>query len=348
MGVMIDHRHWLIDAINKANGTALRPNDVEFLGIWEKTMLPGGGSNTYNTSVRVREKVSGRESVFSYDRIANFFTDPITFYQYATRFTIKIPLIQKEGETLEKALANGFNRQYGIVMNEEDIASNSAILASDGLSISWQFSKKSFMYLPNTYTVQLTGTHVMVGGVACQIVTPARVQPDYFYEDAVDNRLLDMTKAINVAVATVGNDYSAIGNYLATFKNDSINWTALSTTQVITDIARGAELGNRLQSVDRLPWVCQTAAVGVTVPKINMHNALVFYNGRTDYFADKRWKDFAATPTYRLPSEQLRYLNPVDTRYTHVMVLCLNAAATAIDNKSATREFAIFHYNLEV
>lgn len=347
MAVMFDTRHWLIDAVNKAQSLALRPADVEFLGIWEKSQLPGGGANTHNTSVRLRIKATGQEFAFSYNRIAAFFTDPQTFYQYVTRFTVKIPLLHKVGESVEAALAAGFNRQYGIVMTEEDITSGSVVLAADGLSVTWAFAKTSFMYIPASYTVQLTGRHVMVNGQICQVIEPARVQPDCFYEDAVDTMALDMTKAINLAVATCGQDYSSIGAFLATFKPSDIRWDVVSAGQVIADTARVSELAQRLRSVDRLPWTCSATAIPVTTPKINVASALTLYNGKTEYFKDNRWKSLVAPYNYRLIPQQLKYLDCVNQDFTHVMVLCLNAGTgTAIANKSSTREFAILHYNL--
>lgn len=347
MAVMFDTRHWLINAINKAQGLSLRHGDVEFLDIWDKSQLPGGGTNVYNTSVRARVKATGREFAFSYNRITAFFTDPQTFYQYSTRFTIKIPLLHREGETLEAALAAGFNQQYGIVMSDSDIVPNSATLAADGLSVTWKFAKSSFMYVPATYTVQLTAKHAMVDGQCYQIVEPARAQPDNFYEDSVDGMSLDMTKAINVAVATAGNDYSPIGKFLATFKTSDIILANVQAGQLISDATRVSELGLMLRSCDRLPWVYSTTAVAVATPRINIANVLPVYNGPTEYFKDSRWKKYAATPTYRLVTQQLRYLDFVNHDFTHVLVLALNAGAATIANKSSTRNFAILHYNLE-
>ena len=347
MAVMFDTRHWLIDAVNKAHSLALRPADVDFLDVWEKAMLPGGGSNTHNTSVRLRVKETGREFAFSYNRIASFFTDPQTFYDHSLVFVIKIPILQKEGETLAAGMARGFNQQYGIVMSESDIVPNSVTLAADGLSVTWMFAKTSFMYVPATYTVQLTAKHVMVDGQCYQIVEPARVQPDNFYEDSVDGMALDMTKAINVAVATAGNDYSPIGKFLATFKNSDIILANVQASQLISDVARVSELGLKLRSCDRLPWIYSTTAIAVTTPWINIANALPIYNGPTEYFKDDRWKKYAATPTYRLIAQQLRYLDFVNHDFTHVLVLALNAGGAAIANKSSTRNFAILHYNLE-
>lgn len=202
------------------------------------------------------------------------------------------------------------------------------------------------MYSPATYTVQLTGKHVLIDGRALQVIEPARVQPDCFYEDAVDAMALDMTKAINLAVATCGQDYSSIGAFLATFKPSDIRWDVVSAGQVIADTARVSELAQRLRSVDRLPWTFSATAVPVSTPKINAASALTLYNGLTEYFKDSRWKKYAATPTYRLVTQQLRYLDFVNHDFTHVLVLCLNAGGTTIANKSSTREFAILHYNL--
>jgi len=347
MAVMFDTRHWLINAINKAQGLSLRPGDVEFLEIWDKSQLPGGGTNVYNTSVRARIKATGREVAFSYNRITAFFTDPQTFYQYSTRFTIKIPLLHREGETLEAALAAGFNRQYGIVMSEVDILPGSVKLAADGLSASWTFDKMSFMYSPATYTVQLTGKHVLVDGRALQVIEPARVQPDAFYEDSVDQMALDMSRAINVAVATAGQDYSAIGKFLATFKPSDIDWAVIRNGQYVADVARMAELALKLRAVDRLPWTYSATAVAVATPRINIVNPLAMYNGKTEYFKDDRWKLFVTVPHYRLVAQQLRYLDCVNLEFSHVLILCLNAGPTTILNKSSTREFAILHYNLE-
>ena len=346
MAVMFDTRHWLIDAVNKAHSLALRSADVDFLDVWEKAVLPGGGSNTHNTSVRLRVKETGREFAFSYNRIASFFTDPQTFYDHSLVFAIKIPILQKDGESLAAGIARGFNRQYGIVMSESDIVPDSATLAADGLSVTWKFAKTSFMYLPATYTVQLTAKHAMVDGQCYQIVEPARVQPDCFYEDAVDMMALDMTKAINLAVATCGQDYSSIGAFLATFKPSDIRWDVVSAGQVIADTARVSELAQRLRSVDRLPWTFSATAVPVSTPKINVASALTLYNGKTEYFKDNRWKSFVASRSYRLIPQQLKYLDCVNQDFTHVMVLCLNAGSTTIANKSSTREFAILHYNL--
>lgn len=347
MAVMYDTRHWLINAINTAQGLSLRPGDVEFLGIWDKSQLPGGGNNVYNTSVRARVKSTGQEIAFSYNRISSFFTDPQTFYQYSSRFTIKIPLLHKAGETLAAALAAGFSRQYGIVITEADILPGSVTLAADGLSASWTFDKTSFMYTPATYTVQLTGKHVLVNDQALQVIEPARVQPDAFYEDSVDQMALDMSKTINVAVATAGQDYSAIGKFLSTFKPSGIDWAIIRNGQYVSDVSRVNELGLKLRAVDRLPWTWSDTAVPVTVPRINIANPLAVYNGKTEYFKDDRWKLFASVPHYRLITQQLRYLDCVNLDFSHVLILCLNAGPTTLLNKSSTRQFAVLHYNLE-
>lgn len=347
MALMFDHKSWLIQAVNAAKATAYRPDDIEFMDVWPKAKLPGGAALTYNTSVRAKVKATGEELVFSYNRIENFLADAITFYNYAVRYTIKINIIQKPGETLEQGIARGLARKFGITVTDDDFVPNSARVADDGLSVQWSFSASSYRYTPATVTVGLETQHVLVDGQAIRTVDVARTQPDFFYEDHVDRLALDLSKAINIGVVTAGTDYTPIAKFLNTFRTDSINWNGIWSYAVMTDLPRIAELAVRLKSVDGLPWVATATATAVGAKAINLQNSILLYNGRTEYFKDDRWKLYIATPQYGLVPELTRYLDVVDERYTHVAVMQPNAHNTPIANKSSTREFAVFHYNLE-
>lgn len=347
MALMFDHKSWLIQAFNDAKGTSYRQDDIEFMDVWPKAKLPGGAALTYNTSVRAKVVATGEELVFSYNRIENFLADPITFYNYSTRYAIKINIIQKEGETLEQGIARGLARKFGIIVTDDDFVPNSGRISEDGLSVQWTFSAASYRYVPATVTVGLEAQHVVVDGQAVRTVDVARAQPDFFYEDHVDRQALDLTKAINIGVVTAGTDYTPIAKFLNTFRTDSINWNGIWSYAVMTDLARIAELAVRLKSVDGLPWVATGTATAVGAKAINLQNSMLLYNGRTEYFKDDRWKLYIASPHYGLVPELTRYLDIVDERYTHVAVIVTNAHSTVIANKSSTREFAVFHYNLE-
>ena len=337
MGTMLDPKEMLEALINNANGTNYRMGDVTFLPPYDRRKLPGGATNTYNTSVRIQ--AGGMEYPISYDRIDNFLTSPQTFWNYSVLAAIKVPIYQGVGESLTKGMVRGWQKTYGIIIDEEDIQANSVSVSADGRSISWLMSSKSWRYVPAQYTVELEGQHVLYDGRWNRLVEPARVQPDSWYEDHVDWLKHDLTKVVNIASLTAGVDYTPIGYFLRRWGATNGEW---ETTRLPADAIRMMEFAQHLTSCDGLAWDYLTTATTITSKQINLRNAYVVYNGPV---ANARKK---AAGQWRVPKEYLRYLDPANKDFDNVLIIRLESGTALNGDKATTASCALFHYNNEV
>lgn len=337
MALMLDPKEMLVALLNNTNGTNFRMADVTFLQPFDRRSLPGGNSNTYNTSVRIR--AGGKEYPTSYNRIDGLLTSSNTFWNFANLMAIKIPLLYKKGETLERGVAMGFQKTYGIVIDEEDISNKSAIVSPDGLSVTFSLSPKSLRYVLAQCTVDLDAQHVFYDGHWHRMVTPSRVQPDSWYEDHVDWLKLDLTKSANLAALTAGRDYTPIAHILRRWGSTNTAW---DTTRIPTDAIRLAELAQHLSSCDGLNWDYVTTALPVTDNRINLRSMYVIYSGPVAN-AKRR-----AASQRRVPAEYIRYLDPANQDFENVLIIRLESAATLNGDKSTTASCALLHYNSEV
>lgn len=337
MGTMLDPKEMLVALINNANGTNYRMGDVKFLPPYDRRKLPGGNTNTHNTSVRIQ--AGGKEYALSYNRIDNFLTNSQTFWNYSILAVIKVPIYQGPGESLAQGMIRGWQLTYGIVIDEEDVVANSVSVSADGRYISWMMSPKSWRYTPGEYTVELEGQHVFYNDRWHRVVEPSRVQPDSWYEDHVDWLKLDLTKSANLAALTGGRDYTPIAHILRRWGSTDDRW---DVTRLPTDAIRLAEFAQHLTSCDGLDWEYMSGASSITGTQINLRSAYVIYNGPV---ANARKK---AACQWRVPVEYLKYLSPANEDFENVLILRLESAATLNGDKSTTASCALFHYNSEV
>lgn len=337
MGTMLDPKEMLVALINNANGTNYRMGDVTFLPPFDRRKLPGGVSNTYNTSVRIQ--AGGKEYPISYDRIDNFLTNSQTFWNYSILAAIKVPIYQGKGESLAAGMIRGWQKTYGIIIEEEDIVVNSVSISADGRYVSWLMSPKSWRYAPAQYTVELEGQHVFYDGHWHRLVEPSRVQPDSWYEDHVDWLKYDLTKTANIAALTAGRDYTPIGYFLRRWGSTNGEW---DTARIPTDSIRLTELAQHLTSCDGMCWEYVSTATPVNDNRINLRNCYVVYNGSV---ANAKKK---AASQWRVPIEYLRYLDPANKDYENVLILRLESGTTQNGDKATTASCALLHYNSEV
>lgn len=322
--LMFDVRALLVSLTNLQHGTNYTVDEATFgtpYGIEE--LLPGTATKD-NTSIRV--KIRGVEYTHTYRRVGVL--DAMRQFQQATRSMLKL---KSDPTSFAAGVAKAFVTHYGFPMTADDIFEPETLIEGDTLYLT--IAKRSVQWLPGKYSFKLDGKYVRDGNEILRVIEPARVEPEWWYEDRVDwFKLPDNTPRADIL--TYGIDYSPIREYLTLLGQPT--WVA---GYVQTNLGFLQDLANALRSIDGLPWSVDTGATTLASGKYNLYNLWCPYNGPV---ANCRQSNANLT---RVPAEQLRVLEPANPAFTHVCMLRPEAGATAIGTKGIAASTILIHYN---
>lgn len=322
--LMFDVRALLVSLTNHQHGTNYTVDEATFgipYGIEE---LPAGTATKDNTSIRV--KLRGKEYTHTYRRVGVI--DAMRQFQQTTRSRLKM---KSDPTSYANGIAKSFITHYGYPMTADDIFEPETLIDNDTLYLT--IAKRSVQWLPGKYVFKLDGKYVRDGNEILRVIEPARVEPEWWYEDRVDGfKLPDTTPRADIL--TYGVDYSPIREYL-TLVGQSV-WVA-AYAQANLPILQ--DLANALRSVDGLPWCVEAGATTLASGKFNLYNLWCPYNGPV-----ANCKQSNANIT-RVPTEQQRVLTPANPAFTHVCMLRAEAGANPIGTKGFAPSTMLIHYN---
>lgn len=306
-----------LTAFNKANGTALTLEQVEFGDMRPTDSITPRPDTTRNTAITMKTLPGAPftgETTLYYDRI-----------QLATPFK-NAPLQSLLGlsATHEKtihALLPLINRRLGTQFVEEEIEDAPLRLEKGFDVITVRTTGKSRQFVGSVKLQVTTGPDPLV-----DVVVP--YMGELWYKDHVVAASVVGQPLINTwppALRTYLTDYSISADFLRTVP-------AYPEYTPITDTAFGLKLAAALKAVDTVSWVFQSTMAGA-----NLWRAWPIYNGPIeDFKADNQLDE----PYYADAMEHMR-----SDEFDNVLVLMTNGSWT---DPYGFRSCIVVHYNDEV
>lgn len=323
--LLLDYKKMIVDAINMQNSTNYAYADAVFGLPHDAYTIAGADTAATNTLVRVR--FGDVEYTLAYDRV--LISGSLRDHQYNSRSLLRLQSVQGDPAA---SVAKSIQAHYGYPMDPEDIVASSIVIIDSTLI--FEVSVRSYRYRKERLMLRLDTTYTLYNNDYWRQYTPARVEPEWYYEDRVDFVAVPDT-APRADMLTYGNDYTPIANVLRRF------WGIQPWDPAYAYITVGAmnELAYALRSVDGLPWVFSSAAQ-TPGSKLNLYYSWFWYNGPiANLTPSKLWAG-------RVPAEQVRMLDIVDRSYTHVCILRPNSYSSLTNDKSISPSNIILHYNL--
>lgn len=322
--LMFDVRALLVSLTNVQKGTDYTLDEATFgipFGLDE--LLPSTATKD-NTSIRV--KLRGTEYTHTYRRLGVL--EAMRQFPQATTSMLKL---KSDPASFANGIAKAFVTHYGFPMVADDIYEPETLIEGDSLYLT--IAKRSVQWLPGKYVIKLDGKYIRDGNEILRVIEPARVEPEWWYEDRVDwFKLPDTTPRADLL--TYGFDYSPVREYLTLLAQPVWNVAFVQNNQGMLQ-----DLANALHSIDGMPWCVETGATTLASGKFNLYNLWCPYNGPVAGCV----KDKANVT--RVPAEQIRVLEPANPAFTHVCMLRAEAAATQIGTKGYAPSTIMLHYN---
>lgn len=323
--LLLDYKRMLVDAINQANGTNFPFEEAEFGIPHDAYTIPSANPAVTNTLIRI--VLGGKEHTWAYNRVT--LSESFRDHQFNSRSLLRLQSITEDPRA---TVAASISAHYGYPMEPEDLV-GSSIVVYEGV-LSFETTVRSLRYRKERISLRLDGMYPRWMDDYWRVYEPARVEPEFWYEDRVDWVKLPDTVP-RADMLTWGNDYSPVATQLQRY----IAMTPWDPAYAWTNVARMTELAYALRSVDGLPWIFSTAAQTVG-SKLNLMSSWILYNGPTDQVK-------AATHyNGRVPAEQQRMLDCANKAFTHVMMMRPNSASALTADKTISPSTLMLHYNL--